>query len=111
MSLLTQTRGYADSEVELVATRILELCRAVAGSDEEVLAALCSLANFHIVKGDLPTAASVVQEIVELSRTSGLAAFVQLHDPQTPKPSHGRGGWRRFSVQARPSPAEAGRDP
>jgi DNA-binding SARP family transcriptional activator len=75
MSLLTQTRGYADSEVELVATRILELCRAVAGSDEEVLAALCGLANFHIIKGDLPTAASVVQEIVELSRTSGLAAF------------------------------------
>jgi tetratricopeptide (TPR) repeat protein len=73
MNLLTLTRGYADPGIEVAATRMLELCRSVADSDEEVLGALCGLAAFYNVKGDLDASASAVQAIV--SRASGLATF------------------------------------
>jgi DNA-binding SARP family transcriptional activator len=75
MNLLTITRGYADPGVEAAATRILDLCRSVADSDEEILGALCGLALSHNVKGDLDASASAVQAILEVSRTSELATF------------------------------------
>ena len=105
MNLLTLTHGYGDAGVEAAAKRVLDLCRSVADSDEEVLRALCGLATFRIVKGDLYASAIAVQAIVDLARTSGPATFTAAadvlagswHGIAASCPSHGSISTRRWS--------------
>ncbi len=72
---LTATKGYAAPEVERVYTRARELCRYL-GEAPHLFPVLCGLCRFYIVRGDLPSATDVSEQLVTLAQRTLDPAFL-----------------------------------
>ncbi|MFC6672902.1 adenylate/guanylate cyclase domain-containing protein [Marinobacterium aestuariivivens] len=64
---LMATRGYAAAEVESTYSRALQLCRQV-GAPPQLFPALLGLRTFYHVRGELPVARELSEQLVRLAR-------------------------------------------
>lgn len=73
------TKGHASPEVEATYTRALMLCRQL-GETSQLFPALLGLRTFYLVRGELPTARELGEQLLALARNAqDPALLVQAH--------------------------------